>query len=220
MVVSTCKEFTVTSNQGFPYVLVLPVLIILPWVVNAKSCGDIHIDNGNTTPFGGAVSYTVLPPGSSTVTPNTSLGSAVVYTTCSPGTYTVITKDNVSLCETRVPISILQNTLAPDISAQFDRQVIDCFNPKVTLKGQSITPGVYYSWIFVGTPNTLQGDTITALTNSIATTQTLVNTYTLVITDSSSTCRSQSVIPIYQNLYTPKPIITNGGTSALTCFDK
>jgi hypothetical protein len=116
-----------------------------------------------------------------------------------------------------VPISILQNTFTPDISAQFDRTILDCNHPNVTLKGQSVTNGVDYLWGFVGTPGTLQGDTITALADFTSTTKTLVNTYTLTVTNTLSTCKSTSVIPIYQDLFPPKAIISNGGVSAISC---
>ena len=212
---STCKEFTVTSNQGFPnFSLSSPENFTLG--CTSRSCAVVHIDNGNTTPQGGAVSYTLLSPGSSTALPSGTLSAVSVYTTCSPGTYTVVTKDAVSQCETRVPITILQNTFTPHIDALYERQVLDCNFPKVTLKGLSYTPNVYFGWVFSGTPNSLQGDTITALINS-STTSTVVNTYTLVVTDSSSTCKSETVIPIYQNLFRPKASISAGAT-ALSCL--
>ncbi|WP_317897348.1 gliding motility-associated C-terminal domain-containing protein [Aurantibacillus circumpalustris] len=213
----TCKEFTVTSNQGFPSFSILsPESFTLG--CGTKSIAGVNIVNGNTTPQGGAVSYTILSPGQSSVTPNGPLSGIQTYTVNVPGTYTVITKDNVSLCETRVPISVLSNTFAPDISAVVERQILDCNNPKVVLKGKSITSGVEYSWKFVGPINTLQGDTITAIISPTAiATQTVLNTYTLIVNNLSSTCKSQSVIPIYQNVFAPKPAVTPI-TSSLTCL--
>jgi len=214
---STCKTFTVASNQGFPtYSISSPQNFSLG--CNSTSCAAIHIDNGSTTlPPGGPVSYTILAPGSSTVTPNGPLGSAAQYTVCSPGTYTVITKDNTSLCETRTPISILSNTFLPDISAIVPRNTLDCYVPKITLQGQSLTSNVSYLWNFPGVPNSLQGDTLVVNTLSNSPTASLVANYTLIITNNSSTCKSTSVIPIYQNLFPPKALITAGATS-LSCL--
>jgi len=213
---STCNTFTVTSSFGFPtFSVSSPQNFTLG--CNSTSCAAIHIDNGNTSlPPGGPVSYTVLPPGSSTVTPNGPLGSAAQYTVCAPGTYTVITKDNTSFCETRTPISILSNTFAPDISAIVPRQILDCYVPKITLKGQSTTNNVSYLWNFPGNPNSMQGDTVPVRTLSASPNVSFVANYTLIITNNSSTCKSTSVIPIFQNLYPPKAIMSAGATS-LSC---
>jgi gliding motility-associated-like protein len=210
----TCKEFTVTSNQSFPtFKLTSPQNFTVG--CNTTSCAVISIDQGQGG-GGGAVTYTVLPPGTSTVTSPGLLSPTSTYTVCAPGAYTVITKDNVSLCETRVPVSILQNTFAPNLSAIIPRTVLDCDNPSVQLKGLSNTENVEYSWVFVGTPNTVQADTVTAHIEG-APTKTLLNTYTLVINDLSSTCKSYSVVPIFQNIYPPRAAVTPI-TSSLTCL--
>ena len=211
---SVCKNFTVTSSQGFPtFTVMSPNNFTLG--CTTTSCAALNIVGGATSTLtpGGAVSYTILAPGSSSATPPGSLSTVAFYTVCTPGSYTVITKDNVNFCETRVPISVLQNTFAPTISAQVDRTTLDCYNPKVTLRGLSMNSNIFYTWIFVATPNSLQGDTVTAFINASSPTQTLVNTYTLVITDSSSTCKSQMVIPIYQNLFVPKAGVSPSITS-------
>jgi gliding motility-associated-like protein len=215
---TTQKEFTVTSNQGFPtFDLSSPQNYTLG--CTSTSCAIIQINNGNTTlPGGGAVSYTLLAPGASSVTPNGPLGSAQQYTVCSPGTYTVITKDNTSSCETRVPVSILQNTFTPGVVAVIERQILDCNNPKVVLKGTSPKSNVDYLWNFVnsGGPNSQQGDTITVDNLPSKPTTTLVNTFTLTVNDLSSTCKSQTIIPIYQNLFLPKAVVVKS-LDALTC---
>jgi len=217
--VNGCKSsklFTVNCSQGFPtFNVTSPQNFTLG--CNATSCAIISINNGNTDPSGGPVSYAILTPGSSSVTPSGPLSAISVSTFCAPGQYTVITKDNTSLCETRVPVSILQNTFTPTIDAIVERNILDCNHPAVTLKGISTTDNVEYAWNFNGNPGIIQGDTVHVITNSVAPTQTLVNTYTLVVTDKSSTCKSTSIIPIYQNLFPPKAIVSNGGTSALSC---
>ena len=114
-------------------------------------------------------------------------------------------------------MSILQNTFTPNIAASVVTQTLDCNRPKVTLKGLSSTNNIAYLWSFSGAQNSQQGDTITAQTNPVSPTQTLVNTYTLIITDQSSTCKSSTVIPIYQNIFSPKAFVSNGGTSAISC---
>ena len=213
---STCNTFTVTSNFGFPtYTISSPQNYTLG--CGSKSVAGISIDGANTTPIGGAVSYTLIGPPTSSATPTGSLSGQSVYSITVPGTWTVITKDNTSLCETRTPISILSNTFSPDISAVVPQQILDCYTPKVTLRGQSLTNNVSYLWSFPGNPGTLQGDTITVNTLSASPSNSTVANFTLTITDNSSTCESTSIIPIYQNLYPPKALISAGATS-LSCL--
>ncbi|MDI1354470.1 MAG: gliding motility-associated C-terminal domain-containing protein [bacterium] len=218
---SSCRTFSVFSNQGFPTFLVSsPQNFTLG--CNTTSVATINIysasaTNTNQVPTGGPVSYTLLSPGASTSLPSGILSSISTYTVNTPGTWTVVTKDNTSFCATRIPISILQNTFAPDISAIVERQILNCNYPKVTLKGQSTTNNIAYIWGFPGTPGTQPGDSIVVSANTLTPTNTLVANYTLTITDNSSTCKSTTVIPILQNLFPPKAIISNGGTSSLTC---
>jgi gliding motility-associated-like protein len=218
---STCKTFTVSSNQGFPtFQVVSPQNYTLG--CNSKSVATIQIINASATnslqiPTGGAVTYTLLGPPTSSSIPSGLLSTISNYTVNVPGTWTVITKDNVSFCETRTPISILSNTFAPNISALVPRTILDCFVPRITLTGQSETSNVSYSWGFPGTPGNISGDTISVSIRSATPTNSGVASYTLTITDNSSTCKSFSVIPISQNIYPPKALITNGGTASLSC---
>jgi gliding motility-associated-like protein len=212
----SCKNFTVFSNQGFPtYTVTSPQSFTLG--CNSKSIAAISIDGADTNPSGGPVSYTIIGPPTSTVTPSGALSGVSVYSIVVPGTWTVITKDNTSLCETRTPISILANTIAPVPSAVVERQILDCNFPKVTLRALSNVSNVNYLWNFPGNPGSLQGDTITANVKPIPATNTLVASYTLVLTDNSSTCQSNTIIPIYQNLFPPKAVVVSG-SSSLTCL--
>lgn len=215
---STCQTFTVASNQGFPtYSVVSAENFTLG--CGTRSTAVINIVNANTTPQGGALSFTLLPPGTPTSITSGTLSFISTYTVSTPGTWTVITKDNLSLCETRNAISILSNTFAPNIDSGIivPRQILDCNVPRVTLKGQSITPNVSYIWSFPGTPGTQPGDTIAIFANFATPSSSMIANFTLTITDNNSTCKTTTVVPMRQNLYPPKAFISNGGTSSLTC---
>ena len=216
---SSCNNFTVTSNMGFPtYTVVSSQNFTLG--CNSTSIAGVNIIGGNTTPPGGSVSYTLIGPPTSSNTLSGPLSGASTYTVNVPGTWTVITRDNLSFCETRTPISILSNTFAPDISAIVPRQILDCNVPRVTLQAQSLTGNVDYLWSFPVNPGNignLQGDTISVSTLTASTSNSLIANYTLTITDKNSTCSSFSVIPMNQNLYPPKAVIS-GGNSSLTCL--
>lgn len=218
---STSRTFTVTSNQGFPtFQVVSPQNFTLG--CNTKSVALIQITNAQATnslqvPIAGPVSYTIIGPPTSTNTPSGPLSGVSNYTVDVPGTWTVITKDNTSFCETRTPITILSNTFSPHISALVPQQILNCNVVKTTLLGQSNTPNVDYLWSFQGTPGNIYSDTISVSINSATPTSSVINTYTLNITDNSSTCQSFSIIPMYQNIYAPKASLTNGGLNALSC---
>lgn len=213
---STCQTFTVSSNQGFPtFNVVSPQNFTLG--CNSTSVAILNIINADGSPSGSPVSYTVLGPGTSSSTPTGTLSGQSTYSITTPGSWTVITKDNNSFCETRVPVSILSRTFAPDISALVPYQVLDCNKPTVVLRGQSSSPNVNYSWAFPGTPGQVYSDSVTVPANFSARNSTVVASYTLIITDNSSTCRSQSIVPIYQNLFLPKVNISSGGTPSLSC---
>lgn len=217
---SSCKEFTVVANQGYPQFNVQsPQSFTLG--CTTKSVAVINIvgavaTDSNQIPNGGPVSYTLLSPSSASATPPGTLSSNASYTVNVPGTWTVITKDNTTFCETRVPISVLENTIAPNISVVYPQQVLSCDVPKIILHGQSLTSNVDYLWSFQGLPGNQPSDSISVNINTAAPNATVINVYTLTITDISSTCKSTSVVPMYQNTFKPNVIIAVSSPS-LTC---
>ncbi len=212
---STCKTFTVASSSGFPtFNVTSPQNFTLG--CNAKSIAGIDIINGSTTPIaGGPISYTIIGPSTSSFVPSGTLSSSSSYTVNTPGTWTIITKDNTNFCETRVQLSVLQNTLGPQLSVIVPQQILSCYVPSLTLQGQSTTQGVSYVWSFPGNPSNLMGSTVSVVSNSAASTSTPLANYTLTITDNNNTCISTSVVPMYQNLFRPNAVIT--GTDKITC---
>lgn len=213
----TRKTFTVTSSTGYPtYSVSSPQNFTVGCGSTASAV--VNIIGANTNPPGGTLTYTLLAPSPLVVPPfSTSLSILSSYTVTVPGTWTVIAKDFVNNCETRTPVSILQNIFTPSISAVVPRQILDCDNPSTVLQGVSETANVSYNWGFAGTPGNVPGTTITVNTNLANTTQTLVNNFTLTITDNNNTCKSTSVIPIYQNIFPPK-IAISAGNASLSCI--
>ncbi|MBL7932598.1 MAG: gliding motility-associated C-terminal domain-containing protein, partial [Bacteroidia bacterium] len=210
---STIKIFTVTSNNAFPsYTVSSPQNYTLG--CNSTSFAVVNLGNIQSG-GGGATSYTLLSPGNSA--PGGTLSPVTTYTVNAPGTYTVVVRDNVSFCETKVAISILSNTFLPHIDADtlYGSHILNCFDPNVTLVGKSLTPGVIYQWNFPFAPGTKQSDSLTVNTLSATPTTSIVGNFTLQITNSSSTCKSTSVITIYQNLYPPFALAA--GLKQITC---
>jgi gliding motility-associated-like protein len=211
---SSCKTFTVASNDAFPtFSVTSPQSFTLG--CNTKSVATINIVNANTTPPGGSISYTLVAPGANQPGSGT-LSSVSSYTAFIPGTYTAITQDNSNACRTKVYFSVLLNNFGPSIdTVVIPRNVLNCYFPNVILEGLSGTPNVSYSWQFPGTPGSVPGSTINVISNTATPTNTLLANFTLNIVDNSNTCRTTTVVPIYQNLF--KPIAAITGANAITC---
>jgi gliding motility-associated-like protein len=207
----TCENFTVFSNDGFPtFSVTSPQSFTLGCA--SRSVANISILNAQTTPTGGAVSYTLLGPPTST---NYVPGGVSTFTVNVPGTWTVITRDNVSLCDTKVQVTVTQNTFAPDITVNYPYSLLTCREPSVVLQAVTTATNVAYNWAFIGTPGNLAGSNFTVLSNSSAPTKTTVGNYTISITNNDNSCIAYSVVPIYQNLFPPIAVIN--GLSEITC---
>jgi len=100
-------------------------------------------------------------------------------------------------------------------SVVIPRTILNCNVPTTTLQGISYSPNIKYTWTFKG-PSSQAGDKLTVNANFSARTTTLVDNYVLTIEDNSSTCRTTTTIPIYQNLF--QPIAKIGSTTSLTCI--
>ena len=210
----TVKEFTVYSSQVFPtYSVVSPQNYTLG--CSTKSTAVISITSASVQ-GGGAISYTLIPPNTSSVTPPGPLSGISTYTVNAPGTYTTVAKDNVNLCETRVPVTVMSNTFGPTLDTLLiPRKVLDCFVPKTTLKGISSNTNTTYNWSFPDVPGNQAGDSITVFADFTARTATVIDNHTLTLTDQNNKCITTTVVTIYQNLFLPKAVI--GGAGALSC---
>jgi gliding motility-associated-like protein len=215
--VNGCQKtttFSVTSIQGYPtFSLQSPESFTLG--CNTRSVATINMTGGSASIPGASISYTLIGPPTSTVyPPGGTLSGNSTYTVNVPGTYTAIVREQPSNCETRSTISVLQLTAPPDLKTTYDYQVLDCDHTVTPVSGSSETPDVSYNWSYLNFNVPLS--TINASINP-AFTSTIVNNYTLTITNNASTCRITSVVTIYQNLYKPKPQFSLG-TFSITCL--
>lgn len=219
---TTTKTFTVSTSDNFPtFNVTSPNSFTLGCF--AKATGSVIIVNAQTTPIaGGPVSYTIIGPPTSTVIPTgtTALSQQNTYSMTVPGTWTVIVKDNTSSCETRSQISILQNTVVGAYSAVVPTQILSCYTPSIILEGVADTTGLSFNWSFIpigGGPNNVNSYSIVAQT-LLPVTATLANMYTLTATNDNNTCKSTTIVPIYQNLFPPTTSISALATVSITCL--
>jgi hypothetical protein len=213
---SSSSTFTLTSSNGFP-TFSLASAQNFTLGCSSRSIASVNITNGSTSlPPGGAVSYYVLLPTGASPSPSGPLSNISTYTMNASGTYVVYVRDNTNNCTTQIPFSITANTLAPGVSVIVPTQVLTCNIPQLQLQGTSTSSNVSYNWYFTGTPNTIFGNTISVMNTGIAN-QTLVSNYTLNVTDNNNLCLSSTVVPVYQNIFPPSALISNGGNATLTC---
>jgi gliding motility-associated-like protein len=128
-----------------------------------------------------------------------------------------VTKDNVSLCETRIPITILSNTLGPKIDTLIVPQnVLNCDVPQVTLSAVCSNTNVSYNWQFPGPAGNVFNSSVTVSTNTLTPTTSVIATYTIKLTDDVNKCITTSTVTMLQNLFPPIPRITKSD-AAITC---
>ena len=215
---SVAKVFSVVSSQGYPvFNLNSPQNFTLG--CSSKSLAIVNIINPNTSPTGGSLTYTVLSPNASTVLPP-QLSSISSYTINSPGTWTFVTKDATTFCETRIPISILQNAFAPKVdSLSIPQQILDCTTPSIVLEGFNNNTNTDFVWQYKsgGLTQNLTNYSVAVNVNTLNINTTLISNYTLVLTDRINLCSNQTVIPIYQNIFQPKGLIKAGSTASISC---
>lgn len=216
----TTKTFTVSSAQGFPTFSLISAQnfslgcsvasIAVISMMNASGTNSLQIPNG------GPVSYTLLPPGFSGNVSTGTLSGFNTYSFNVPGTYTAICKDNVTLCETKIPFSVIMNTISPAVSAVVPTQVLNCDLTQVQLSVLDPDPNNSYNWLYPGNPGVLPGNTLQVVSYSTPPSNTLIANYTLSATNNANLCKSATVIPMYLNAYPPQAKIIST-YSALTC---
>jgi len=184
-----------------------------------RSVTDVNIVGANTIPPGGVVSYTMLPP-SFTGTNYATSALVPTYTANTPGTYTLIVRDNANLCETRIPLSVIQNTFGPNVTAEADiTRTLTCFTPSVNLIGNSTNTSVDFTWKRSTNPPLITNSVLPVTTTTAGASvpsATVIDNYTLTVFDRNNTCISTTVVTMYQNIRPPKPGIAFSAP-ALNC---
>jgi hypothetical protein len=221
---ASVKHFTINSTQGKPIFNLISSPANFTLGCSTKSILTITplgaqtttIDaSGNQVPLGGPVSFSLFPLGSSSFT-GIGLPNPTVYTVTTGGNWLAIVKDHVSGCETRIPFSILHNTINPTLdSLIIPYTILTCEHPNTVLKGISKNSHVNYTWSYtnnIGIPTTILSNTISVQTITSSPTKTLIGAYIFELTDNSNACKTSTQITIFQNIFPPKAIIGSTGT--------
>ena len=216
---SANKLFTVTSTNAYPsYSVNSPSNFTLG--CSTKSVSSIFLSNILSGSPGAPLTFTLIPPGASTLVSGP-FGNATTYTVTTPGNYVVMVYEAGSGCTTKTPLSILQNTFAPSLDTLIiPTQTLNCANTSVTLQAGSLNQNVSYlwSWILNTSVVNLNFKKLIVNTNTAAVTTTVLNNYTLTLSDLSNLCKTQTIIPMYQNIFPPSAKIVSNGSFTRTCI--
>jgi len=197
----SCRTFTVTSNDAYPtFTLISPQNFTLG--CNAKSTASISIANAQTSPPGGQVSYTLHGPGTGTVLPPGTLGQSATFTVNIPGTYTFYTRDDNSGCVAKDYVSVLQFTNGPKMDSLIvPNKVLTCYTPSVGLEIITSNANAFCEW--KNNAGTVVSFTYPAMARFLSPKDSVLDTYTITLTDNVNTCKTFTTLTIFQNIRTP-----------------
>ncbi len=214
------KTVQITSTSAFPTINVTSSTNF------TLGCAPQNTTNlcvtGTST--NGPVQYAILPPSSTATVPYSSSlfsGTNCTITTVA-GTWTFVVRDPISGCQTPLPVVILSQITPPNVSAAMLTQTLTCNNPSVLAVGSSSTANTTVGWLIPSSPFSLPTPTITIGTLTGPSTNTALPNpyaiYTVVATNSVSSCISTQTIQIYQNFWTPKAIgVAYSNPANITC---
>jgi hypothetical protein len=140
-----------------------------------------------------------------------------------PGTYVIYVKDLTNNCVSSQSISIIQNTIAPNIDFIQPLSILSCREPSMVLNGISSNPNTQITWTVPAIPSNSINPTpnhtvvinpaITGATNNI----TSVGIFTVGAVDQNNMCRSTKTVQILQDIRIPKFTISALTNSVITC---
>ena len=219
---STCKNVTITSLDAWPTFGVNSTTNYSLGCIPLNQTTLCITNPVSTQTPAATCSYTFLPPSfAGTLAPGPYSGNACTITTM-PGTWTLIVNDNSNSCKTILSVPIVQNTVAPNVSASMFTQTLTCRNPTVLATGTSSTPNTLVTWNQPTAPQLVPVSTIIVGPGSgpnTSTTSLTYASYTVIATNTLNACVSPSVFVFNQNFKPPisSPIISIGTPTAIYC---
>jgi gliding motility-associated-like protein len=221
---STQKTVTVTSLSAYPtFSIASPTNFSVGCApLNQTTINIINPISTQTPPA--TCSYTFLPPTfTGAVSPSVILGGNTSTVTTIPGTWTIIVQDNSNFCRTEISIPIIQNTVAPDVSASMLTQTLTCNSPTILATGSSTTANTNINWLVMGSPPLVSTPTVILgappTGPQTSSTSTSYGNFTVVATNTVNACQNTSVVTIDQNFKPPvsTPTISIGTATAIYC---
>ncbi|MBL7918000.1 MAG: gliding motility-associated C-terminal domain-containing protein [Bacteroidia bacterium] len=224
----TTKSVLVTASVGVPiFTVTSPSNFTIG--CSTTSITSMQITSVITSPtLNVPVSYTFLPPGSTVViTPTTTLGNNPNQNNIvTPGTWVVWVKDLTNNCLSSQSVSIIQNTIAPNVDFIQPLSILSCKDPSMVLNGISTNPNTSITWTVPATPsnsvNPTANTTVTIKPSVAGSTNniTVVGVYTVGAVDNNNLCRAVKTATILQDIRLPVFTISALTNSVINCKNK
>ncbi|MDZ4664270.1 MAG: gliding motility-associated C-terminal domain-containing protein [Bacteroidota bacterium] len=203
--------FTVTSSTNFTI------------GCGSKSVTSIQVTSVITSPVPNvAVNYTFMVP-PVTGTPTTFSINPNLNNITIPGTYVVYIKDMTNSCVSSQSISIIQNTIAPNVNFIQPLSILTCKDPTMVLSGISSNTNTTITWTVPAIPSNSINPTpnATVVINPALTgasnVLTLLGTWTVGAVDNNNFCTATKVVQIVQDIRLPKFTISALTNSVINC---
>ncbi len=175
-----------------------PVISAITDTIKCNNNKTAHIDGTSDVLNNTTISWSA---GASQISTN------LDFTTSISQTYTLIVTNNINGCTETLDLFVPENIKIPNISASGD--IINCYKPIVTAKGNSTTPNVSYLWTG---PSSSGYSAVTKDAVGITT----KGNYTFIVTDNVNGCSDSQVVLIDENINKPD-LTASGGT--LNCIN-
>lgn len=218
----SCKSVQVTASVGVPaFTVTSPSNFTIG--CGSTSLTSMQITSVITNPIANVVcTYTFVPPATSG-TPTTFNSNTTQNGITVPGTWVVWVKDGTNNCVSSQSISIIQNTIAPNVDFIQPLSILSCREPSMVLNGISSNLNTQITWTVPAIPSNSINPTpnhtininpaITGATNNIS----VVGIYTVGAVDNNNQCRSTKTVQINQDVRLPKFTISALSNSVITC---
>ncbi len=222
---ATTKSVQVTASVGVPqFTLTSPSNFTIG--CSTTSITSMQVSSVITSPVPNTpVSYTFCPPPATVViTPTTVLGANPNQNgIITPGVWVVYVKDLTNNCLTSQSVSIIQNTIAPNVDFIEPLSILSCKDPSMVLNGISSNTNVAITWTVPASPSNSVDPTpnttvsinpaVTGSTNNI----TVIGIYTVGAVDNNNLCKATKTIQVNQDIRLPKFTISALTNSVITC---
>lgn len=220
----SCKSVQVTASVGVPaFTVTSPTNFTVG--CSTKSVTSMQVSSVITSPVASvACEYTFVAPSISGTpciscfTPNPNQNNIVA-----PGTWVVWVKDQTNNCISSQSISIIQNTIAPNVDYIQPLSILTCRDASMVLNGISSNPNTAITWTVPSLPSPSVNPTpnstvfinpaVTGATNNV----TAIGTWTVGAVDNNNLCASSKTVQILQDIRVPKFTITAQSNSVITC---
>lgn len=162
----------------------------------------------------------VPPPG--TLIPNYSSNPNIV-TTNTPGTWVIYVKDQTNNCISSQSITILQNTVQPNVEFIQPLSILNCRELSMVLSGISSNTNTTITWTVPSLPSSsvfpAANVTVSILPSAPNATNNLttIGIYTIGAVDNNNLCRSTKTVQINQDLRLPRFTLSAASQSVLNC---